>query len=50
TSATIDKKNNEGDTEILNIGEEQGEEVANKVNLEEKTAKIDEGQAGSDLG
>ncbi|GJR73906.1 retrovirus-related pol polyprotein from transposon TNT 1-94 [Tanacetum coccineum] len=37
-------------TEILNIVEEQGEDVANQVNLEDNTAKIDEGQAGSDLG
>ncbi|GKE42594.1 hypothetical protein Tco_1469878, partial [Tanacetum coccineum] len=50
TSANSDKTNSEGDTEILNIGEEQGEDVANKVNLEEKTAEIDEGQAGSDPG
>ncbi|GJY36624.1 hypothetical protein Tco_0422002 [Tanacetum coccineum] len=40
----------EGDTEILNIGEEQGEDVADKVDLEEKTAEFDEGQAGSDPG
>ncbi|GKD55944.1 hypothetical protein Tco_1289331 [Tanacetum coccineum] len=48
TGATTDKTNSEGDIEILNIGEEQGEDVADKVNLEEKTAKIDEGQARSD--
>ncbi|GKF09933.1 hypothetical protein Tco_0044157, partial [Tanacetum coccineum] len=39
--------NNKGDTEILNVSEEQGEDVSNKVNLEEKTAEIDEGQARS---
>nr|GEV02318.1 integrase, catalytic region, zinc finger, CCHC-type, peptidase aspartic, catalytic [Tanacetum cinerariifolium] len=39
-----------GDTEILNIGEEQGEDVDNKVYLEEQTAKLDEGQARSDPG
>ncbi|GJU26466.1 hypothetical protein Tco_1165087 [Tanacetum coccineum] len=50
TGADTDKTNNEGDTEILQIGEEQGDDVANMVNLEEKTAKIDEGQAGSDPG
>ncbi|GKB74634.1 retrovirus-related pol polyprotein from transposon TNT 1-94 [Tanacetum coccineum] len=50
TGARTDKTNNEGDTEILNIGEEQGEDVADKVNLEEKTTEIDEGQAGSDPG
>ncbi|GJZ50906.1 hypothetical protein Tco_0605421 [Tanacetum coccineum] len=50
TDVETDKTNSEGDTEILNIGEEQGEDVANKVELEEKTAKVDEGQAGSDPG
>ncbi|GKB45040.1 hypothetical protein Tco_0889982 [Tanacetum coccineum] len=45
-----DKTNSEGDTKILNIGEEQGEDVANKVDLEEKTTEIDEGQARSDPG
>ncbi|GJZ14222.1 hypothetical protein Tco_0549452 [Tanacetum coccineum] len=48
TGDETDNTNSEEDTEILNIGEEQGEYVANKVNLEEKTAKIEEGQAGSD--
>ncbi|GKA80050.1 retrovirus-related pol polyprotein from transposon TNT 1-94 [Tanacetum coccineum] len=48
TSADTDKTNSKGDTEILNIGEEQGEDVANKVDLEEKTDEIDEGHAGSD--
>nr|GEV34083.1 hypothetical protein [Tanacetum cinerariifolium] len=46
--ADTDKTNSEGDTEILNTGEEKGEDVSNKVDLEERTAKIDEGQAGSD--
>ncbi|GJU27537.1 retrovirus-related pol polyprotein from transposon TNT 1-94 [Tanacetum coccineum] len=50
TGADTDKINNEGDTEILQIGEEQGDDVANVVNLEEKTIEIDEGQAGSDPG
>ncbi|GJY02066.1 hypothetical protein Tco_0360218 [Tanacetum coccineum] len=50
TGATTDKTNSEGDIEILNIGEEQGEDVADKVNLEEKTVKIDESQARSDPG
>ncbi|GKC47793.1 hypothetical protein Tco_1065515 [Tanacetum coccineum] len=50
TSEATDKSNSEGDTEILNIGEEQGEDVADKAILEEKTAKIDKGQAGSDPG
>ncbi|GKA89628.1 hypothetical protein Tco_0811440 [Tanacetum coccineum] len=43
-SADTDKTNSGGDTEILQIGEEQGEDVANMVNLEEKTTEIDEGQ------
>ncbi|GKG44105.1 hypothetical protein Tco_0483198, partial [Tanacetum coccineum] len=50
TGADIDKKNNGGDTEILHIVEEQGDDVANVVNLKEKTTEIDEGQAGLDLG
>nr|GEX08653.1 hypothetical protein [Tanacetum cinerariifolium] len=32
------------------LGHDPGEDVADKVYLKEKTAKIDEGQAGSDLG
>ncbi|GJX68672.1 hypothetical protein Tco_0304399 [Tanacetum coccineum] len=50
TSADTDKTNNKGDTKILQISEEQGDDVANMVNLEEKTTKIDEGHAGSDPG
>nr|GEU81650.1 E-beta-farnesene synthase [Tanacetum cinerariifolium] len=50
TRADMDKTNSEGDTEILNFGEEQGEDVSNKVDLEEKTAEINEGQAGSEPG
>ncbi|GKC83730.1 hypothetical protein Tco_1139447 [Tanacetum coccineum] len=50
TGADMDKVISEGDTEILNFGEEQGEDMDNQVNLEEKTAKLDEGQAGSDPG
>nr|GEW58122.1 Gag-Pol polyprotein [Tanacetum cinerariifolium] len=48
TGADTDKVISECDTKILNIGEKQGEDVDNKVNLEEHTAKLDEGQAGSD--
>ncbi|GKB89947.1 hypothetical protein Tco_0962219 [Tanacetum coccineum] len=40
----------DGDTKILNIGEEQGEDVANKVDLEEKPTEIDEGQVGPNPG
>ncbi|GKB61361.1 hypothetical protein Tco_0917547, partial [Tanacetum coccineum] len=35
---------------IIQFGDEQGNDVANVVNLEERTAKIDEDQAGSDPG
>ncbi|GKE90451.1 hypothetical protein Tco_1567926, partial [Tanacetum coccineum] len=42
TGADIDKTNSKGDIEILNIGEEQEEDMANKVDLEEKNAEIDE--------
>ncbi|GJU53679.1 copia protein [Tanacetum coccineum] len=50
TGAESDKTNSGGDTEILQIGKEQGEDVDNQVNLEEKTDKLDQGQAGSDPG
>ncbi|GJS13385.1 hypothetical protein Tco_0407857 [Tanacetum coccineum] len=40
----------EGDTEILNVGEEKGEDVSNTVALEERRFELDEGQAGSDPG
>nr|GEU29240.1 retrovirus-related Pol polyprotein from transposon TNT 1-94 [Tanacetum cinerariifolium] len=50
TGAETDKTNSKGDTKILNISEEQGEDVADKVYLEEKTAKIVKGQAGSNPG
>ncbi|GKC30749.1 hypothetical protein Tco_1038043, partial [Tanacetum coccineum] len=50
TCADTDKTNSGGDTEILQIGKEQGEDVDNQVNLEEKTAELDQGQAGSDPG
>ncbi|GKA95494.1 hypothetical protein Tco_0817532 [Tanacetum coccineum] len=41
--ADIDKTNSGGDTEILQIGEEQGEDVDNQVNLEENIAELDQG-------
>ncbi|GKA96809.1 retrovirus-related pol polyprotein from transposon TNT 1-94 [Tanacetum coccineum] len=50
TSADTDKTNSGGGNEILQTGEEQGDDVANVVNLEEKTGELDEGQAGSDPG
>ncbi|GJT13701.1 retrovirus-related pol polyprotein from transposon TNT 1-94 [Tanacetum coccineum] len=44
-SADTDRINNGGNTEILQIGDEQGNDVTEVVNLEEKTAEIDEGRA-----
>nr|GEU70940.1 copia protein [Tanacetum cinerariifolium] len=39
-----------GDIEILQINEDQGKDVDNQLNLEEKTVELDQGQAGSDSG
>ncbi|GJT21346.1 hypothetical protein Tco_0891283 [Tanacetum coccineum] len=50
TGADTEKSNSEADTKILNVGEEQGEDDFNTVALEERIVKLDEGQAGSDLG
>nr|GEU42607.1 hypothetical protein [Tanacetum cinerariifolium] len=50
TCAEMDKTNSKGDTEILNIGKEQGKHVKDNVDLEEKSVEVDEGQAGSDPG
>ncbi|GJS35910.1 hypothetical protein Tco_0534292 [Tanacetum coccineum] len=47
TGADTEKTYSEAATEILDVSEEQGEDVSNTVALEEKTAKMDEGQAGS---
>nr|GEV14069.1 copia protein [Tanacetum cinerariifolium] len=44
------KTNSKGDTEILQIDEEQGNDVDEQVNLKEKTNELDQGQAGSDPG
>ncbi|GKB83642.1 hypothetical protein Tco_0950537, partial [Tanacetum coccineum] len=38
------------DDTSANIGEEQGDDVTNMVNLEEKIDELDQGQAGSDPG
>nr|GFC79635.1 hypothetical protein [Tanacetum cinerariifolium] len=46
--AASDKTNSGGDTEILQIDEEQGTDVDDQVNLKEKMDKLDQGQAGSD--
>nr|GEV71583.1 hypothetical protein [Tanacetum cinerariifolium] len=50
TAADMEQSNNETDIEILNVVEERGKEVSNMVALEERTVKLDEGQAGLDLG
>nr|GEV02936.1 hypothetical protein [Tanacetum cinerariifolium] len=50
TRADTKKSNNEGDTEILNVDEERGENISNTVALKERTIKLDEGKAGSDPG
>ncbi|GKE55190.1 hypothetical protein Tco_1490346 [Tanacetum coccineum] len=50
TGADTEKSNSEGDTEILNVAEEQGEDVSNTVALEERTVELDEGQARSGPG
>ncbi|GJY25704.1 hypothetical protein Tco_0400430, partial [Tanacetum coccineum] len=48
TRADMDKT--KGDTEILNVGEEKGEDVSNTVALEERTVELDEGQTRSEPG
>ncbi|GJX25199.1 hypothetical protein Tco_0231495 [Tanacetum coccineum] len=48
TSAESNKTNSEGDTEILQIAEELGDDVDKQMNLEENTAELDQDQAGSD--
>ncbi|GKA13434.1 hypothetical protein Tco_0693080, partial [Tanacetum coccineum] len=42
-----EKINSKADIEILNIGDEQGEDATNTVALEERTIELDESQAGS---
>ncbi|GKE04544.1 hypothetical protein Tco_1396562 [Tanacetum coccineum] len=43
TVAETNNTNSKKDTEILNIGEEQGEDVTTKVDLQEKTTEIGKG-------
>ncbi|GJY20337.1 hypothetical protein Tco_0392903 [Tanacetum coccineum] len=50
TGADMEKSNSEGDTEILNVDEQRGEDVSNMVALEERTVKLDKGQTGLDPG
>ncbi|GJY62309.1 hypothetical protein Tco_0462966 [Tanacetum coccineum] len=47
TCVESDKTNSGGDTEILQITEKLGEDVDTQVNLEEKTVKLNQDQAGS---
>ncbi|GKB20901.1 hypothetical protein Tco_0854824 [Tanacetum coccineum] len=42
TRAESDKTNSGGDTKILQIAEELGEDVTNELNLEEKTAELNQ--------
>ncbi|GKB54236.1 hypothetical protein Tco_0904989 [Tanacetum coccineum] len=49
TGARSDKTSSGGDTEIVQITEELGEDVEKQENVEEKTVELDQGQAGSDL-
>nr|GEZ42320.1 hypothetical protein [Tanacetum cinerariifolium] len=48
STTTSGERQSGGDTEILHIDEDQGKDVDNQVNLEEKTTEIDQGQAESD--
>ncbi|GKC34238.1 hypothetical protein Tco_1046622 [Tanacetum coccineum] len=50
TGAGSDKTNSGGDTEVLQITDELGEDVDEQANLEEKTVELDQDQAGSDPG
>nr|GEW42225.1 hypothetical protein [Tanacetum cinerariifolium] len=50
TCANTNKVISKGDTKILNIGEEQGKDVYNKVYLAEQTTELNEGQPRSNPG
>ncbi|GJQ95364.1 retrovirus-related pol polyprotein from transposon TNT 1-94 [Tanacetum coccineum] len=50
TGAEAEMSDSESDTEIVNVGEEKGEDVSNIVALKERTNELDEGQAGLDPG
>ncbi|GJU69714.1 hypothetical protein Tco_1255973 [Tanacetum coccineum] len=47
TGARSDKTSSGGDTEVLQITEELGDDVEKQENVEEKTVELDEDQAGS---
>ncbi|GJZ26698.1 hypothetical protein Tco_0570951 [Tanacetum coccineum] len=50
TGARSDKTSSGGDTEIVQITEELGEDVEKQENVEEKTVELGQDQAGSDPG
>ncbi|GKB82944.1 hypothetical protein Tco_0949839 [Tanacetum coccineum] len=50
TGARSDKTSGRGDTEIVQITEELGEDVEKQENVEEETVELDQDQAGSDPG
>nr|GEZ08245.1 integrase, catalytic region, zinc finger, CCHC-type, peptidase aspartic, catalytic [Tanacetum cinerariifolium] len=50
TIVASEKPNNRGDTKLMQIDEEQGNDMDEQVNLKENTDEIDQGQARSDLG
>ncbi|GJW80483.1 hypothetical protein Tco_0144458, partial [Tanacetum coccineum] len=50
TGADMEKSNSVCDTKVINVDEQRGKDVSNTVELEERTVKLDEGQAGSDPG
>ncbi|GJW98878.1 hypothetical protein Tco_0180686 [Tanacetum coccineum] len=50
TGVELDKTNSEGDTKILHIAEELGDDMDKQVNLEEKIVELDQDQVGSNPG
>ncbi|GKC13135.1 retrovirus-related pol polyprotein from transposon TNT 1-94, partial [Tanacetum coccineum] len=50
TGARSDMKSSKGDTKIVQITEELGEDVEKQENVEEKMVELDQDQAGSDPG
>ncbi|GJV03000.1 hypothetical protein Tco_1336569 [Tanacetum coccineum] len=50
TGARSDKTSSGGDTEIVQVTEELGEDVEKQEKVEEKTMELDQDQAGSDPG
>ncbi|GJR36115.1 hypothetical protein Tco_1211799 [Tanacetum coccineum] len=50
TGARSDKTSSGGDTEIVQITKELGEDVEKQENVKEKTVELDQDQAGSDPG